>query len=59
MDNYISINLIYLRNKQFLNRIEFAKKLGVSYGSLSSYEQAKALPPITFIQLSVIDFLYF
>ena len=50
MQKFISINFIYLRNKSYLNRKEFAKKHSISYGALSSYERSVSLPPIDLIQ---------
>lgn len=50
MKNFIPINFIYIRDKNYLNRKEFSLKHGVSYGALSSYEQGVSLPPVDFIQ---------
>lgn len=50
MKNYVSINFIYIRERNYLNRKEFAIKHGVSYGALSSYEQGVSLPSIDFVR---------
>lgn len=64
MKNYISINFIYTRNQNYLNRKEFALKHSISYGAMSSYEQGGNLPPIDLIQriceeykISIDDFV--
>lgn len=64
MRNYISINFIYTRGQNHLNRKEFAIKHGISYGAMSSYEQGGNLPPIDLIQricseykISIDDFV--
>lgn len=64
MKNYISINFIYIRTLNYLNRKEFALKHDISYGAMSSYEQGGNLPPVDLIQricseyqLSIDDFV--
>jgi HTH-type transcriptional regulator/antitoxin PezA len=56
MENFISINFIYLRKKNHLSRSEFAAKHDVSYGAQGSYEQGVSLPPITLIQKVCKDY---
>ena len=50
MKNYISINIIYLRKINYLNRKDLAKKYGLTYSAIGTYETDKATPPISFLQ---------
>ncbi|WP_323028430.1 helix-turn-helix transcriptional regulator [Gelidibacter japonicus] len=56
MKNYVSINFVYVRERNYLNRKEFATKHGISYGALSSYEQAVSLPSIDFVREICLEY---
>lgn len=56
MQNFISINIIYIRNKSSLSQEDIGNIIGTSYHAVSSYEKKKSLPPIDKIQIFCKEF---
>lgn len=56
MQNYISINIIYIRSRSGLSQEDIGNIIGTSYHAVSSYEKKKSLPPIDKIQLFCKEF---
>lgn len=50
MNNFISINIIYIRKTNHLSQVELGEKIGATSHSISAYERNKALPGIDMIQ---------
>lgn len=56
MDNYISKNLRKLRKERGMTQDELAKKLGVSYQSVSKWEQGKSNPDLAMLPAIAVLF---
>lgn len=58
MDNYISKNLRRFRKERGMTQDELAKKLGVSFQSVSKWEQGKSNPDLAICQLITFTDFY-
>ena len=49
MDNYIAVNIKYLRKVKRLSQLELGEILNVTQASQSAYERKKAVPPVEYL----------
>ena len=56
MDNYISKNLRRFRKERGMTQDELAKKLGVSFQSVSKWEQGKSNPDLAMLPAIAVLF---
>jgi transcriptional regulator with XRE-family HTH domain len=50
MNNFLGLNIKYLRRVNYLTQDQFADKIGVNRAMIGSYEEGRAIPKLTALQ---------